>query len=65
MPSASGTQALPVAPRKTPVGVGFSREARGVDVGRAARPMTVRRSQCDQNFTTVALEMAARAGSNI
>jgi len=65
MPSASGTQALPVTPRKTPVGLGFSREARGVDAGRATRPMTVCRSQCDQNFTTVTLEMAAPAGSNI
>jgi hypothetical protein len=65
MPSASGTQAAAVTPRKTLGGAGFSREARDVDAGRAARPMTVRRSQCDQNFTTVTLEMAARAGSNI
>jgi hypothetical protein len=65
MPSASGTQASAVTPRKTVVRTGFSREARGVDIGRAARPMTVCRSQCDQNFTTVTLEMAARAASNI
>jgi hypothetical protein len=65
MPRAAGTQAFTVTLRKNLVGSGLSWEARRFDVGRVARPTTARRSRCDQNFTTVTLEMAVRSGSNI
>jgi hypothetical protein len=65
MPRASGTQASAVMSHKNLVGSGFSRAAHRIGVGRAVRSTTVRRSRCDQNFTTVTLETAARASSNI
>ncbi|MGZ3342348.1 MAG: hypothetical protein ACXU9B_21330 [Reyranella sp.] len=65
MPRASGTPASSVMSRKNLVRSGFSRVARGTRVGRVARPTIIVDQRCDQNFTTVTLETAARASSNI
>jgi hypothetical protein len=65
MPRASGTKASAVMSHKNLVGSGFSRAARSTGVGRVVGSTIIVDQRCDQNFTTMTLETAARASSNI